>query len=296
LNEADKSIRPYLDGAGGKKEEQVVHARELNEYLAHLVEGTIRAMQGLRDSGDFCQLRDELAKNEKNHQGIPAYDSKQETWAADLATEEAIREMAIGDKLNAIVAKKKRTSLAAYFGLIDDFQEEHSGSFYASKAEAEIAPARADLRKVFEEISDLEELGDMYSKFETIKESRKRFAKIPEFDEANERWVVEAKDPEVKKSILAGKAYAAIFEDLAKLKDQLKSSQAKNNKITGPSKRAKAEEKTMTSHLRKLKSLAGKLEKLADKHGDSYYGIAASRSSQAYTDSEGQTLTDKRER
>ncbi len=52
----------------------------------------------------------------------------------------------------------------------------------------------------------------------------------------------------------------------------------------------------MTSHLRKLKSLAGKLEKLASKHAGSYYGRAASKSYQAYTNSQGQTLTDEREK
>ena len=296
LNEADKSIQPYLATASSKNEEQVVHARGLNEYLASLVEGSIEAMQGFRDSGDFCQLRDALAKNGKSHLGIPAYDYKQEIWAADLTTEKAVLEMAIGDKLGAIVARKERTSLASYFVLINDFQKEHPGSFYTSKAEAEIAPARAALREILEEISALDELGDMYSKFETIKESRRRFARVPEFDEANERWTAEAKDLDVKKSIAAGKAYAAVFADLAKLDDKLKSSRAKNNKITGPSKRAKAEEKTLTSHLRKLKILAGKLEKLADKHADSYYGRAASMSYQAYMDSEGQTLTDEREK
>ncbi|HIG87815.1 MAG TPA: hypothetical protein EYQ25_12290 [Planctomycetes bacterium] len=296
LNEADKSLRPYLAAAGSKKEEQVVHARELNDYLAILVEGSIEAMHGFRESGDFCQLRDELAKNDKSHSGIPAYDSQKETWAADLTTEKAIRAIAIGDKLSAIFAKKERTSPAKFFGLVNDFQKEHPDSFYASRAEAEIAPVRAAIRKVFEEVSALEKLGDLYSKFETIKESRSRFARIPEFDEANERWVAEAKDPGVRKSIAAGKAYLAVFADLAKLNDQLESSSAKNNKITRPSKRAKAEERTMASHLRKLKALAGKLEKLADKHAGGYYGRAARASFQAYTDSKGQTLTDQREK
>jgi hypothetical protein len=296
LNAADRSLRPYLDAASSKAEEQVVHARELNEYLAILVEGSIEAMQKLRDSGDFCQLRDELAKNEKSHPGIPAYDREQETWAADLTTEKAIREMAIGDKLGAIVAKKEKTSMARYFGLITDFQKEHPESFYASKAEAEIAPARAAIREVFEEVSAFEERGDMYSKFEIIKESRSRFAKIPEFDEANQKWAAEAKDPDVRKSIAAGKAYTAVFADLAKLNDQLESSRVKNNKISRPSRQANAEEKTMASHLRKLKSLAGKLEKLADKYAGSYYGRAATRSYQAYMTSQGQTLTDEREK
>jgi len=296
LNEADRSIRAYLDAASSKREEQLVHAQELNEYLSGLVDGSIRAMHALRDSGDLCQLRDELAKNKKNYEGVPAYDKAQEGWAAALGTEEAIVKMAIGDKLNAIIAKKERASVAEYFVLINEFQEEHPDSFYASKAADEIAPVEAELSELFEEVSDFEDLGDMYSKFEAIKQARSRFTKIPEFDKANARWTVEAKDPEVKRSIAAGEDYAEIFEDLAKLMEQLKSNQAKNDKITGPSKRAKAHEKTMAAHIRKLKSLADKLEKLADKHGDSYYGTAARWSYDAYVDSEGQTLTDERER
>ncbi len=53
---------------------------------------------------------------------------------------------------------------------------------------------------------------------------------------------------------------------------------------------------SLDSHLKKLKALAAKLEKLAAKNADSYYGRAASRSFQAYTESQGQTLTDERER
>ncbi len=296
LNQADKSIRPYLAAADRKDEEQVAHARRLNEYLTSLVDGSIKDMQGFHDSGDFCQLRDELAKNGKILLGIPAYDSKQEAWAAELTTEEAVREMVIGDKLIAIVAKKKRASVGAYFKLIDDFQNEHPGSFYVSKAEAEIAPTKADLRKTFKVISAFERLGDTHSKFQAIKESKSKFAKIPEFDEANKIWAAEAKDPAVKRSIAAGKAYAAVFADLAKLNDRLASSQAKDKRITGRNKRTKAEEKTTTSYRKKLKSLASKLEKLASKHAGSYYGNAASKSHEAYRKSQGQELTDKRQK
>ena len=78
------------------REQLLQHGFVFNEYLASLGEGSIEAMQEFRDSGDFCQLRDALAKNAKSHLGIPTYDYKQEIWAADLTTENAIREMAWG--------------------------------------------------------------------------------------------------------------------------------------------------------------------------------------------------------
>ncbi len=98
----------------------------------------------------------------------------------------------------------------------------------------------------------------------------------------------------MKKSMAAGAVYVEAFEDLAKLNAQLESNRAKNSKISFPSKRAKADERTLTSHLRKLKSLAEKLEKLARKYEGSYYGKAAGDSYRVYTESQGQTLTDKR--
>jgi hypothetical protein len=291
---ADKSIRPYLAAATTKNAEQVGHARKLNQHLTDLVEESIEAMQDFQNSGDFCQLRDALAENGKRLSGFPVYDSRQEIWAADLTTEKAMREMVIGDKLGDIVAKKKRTSEATFFVRINDFQIEHPDSFYVAMAEEEIAPTKAALRDVFKEIKGLGDLGDMYSKFRTIKESKSRFAKIPDFDEASKKWAVEAKNPDVKKSMAAGAVYVEVFEDLAKLNAQLESNRAKNSKIAFPSKRAKADERTLTSHLRKLKSLAEKLEKLASKYEGSYYGKAAGDSYRVYTQSQGQTLTDKR--
>ena len=296
LNQAGESIGPYLAAADGKPAEQVAHARKLEEHLTGLVEASIEAMEDFRNKGHYCQLRDALAENDKSHSGIAAYDRMQVLWAADLATEEAIREMVIGDELGAIVARKERTSEAAFFGLINAFMAEHPDSAYAFMAEDLIEPTNAALQDLFHGIEDLEDLGDMYSKYEVIEEASSRFAKIPRFDEAAERWAAEAKDPAVKESISAGKAYADVFEDLAKLKEKLASSQAKDRQITSPSKRAKAEERTMSSHLKKLESLADKLEKLRDKHAGTYYGRAARRSFQDYTDSKGQTLTDAREK
>ena len=63
------------------------------------------------------------------------------------------------------------------------------------RARPTIAPTRAALRETFEEIAKFDELGDMHSKFEAIKESKARFAKIPEYDEASRRWAAEAKAP-----------------------------------------------------------------------------------------------------
>ena len=53
---------------------------------------------------------------------------------------------------------------------------------------------------------------------------------------------------------------------------------------------------TTPAWVKKLEALAGKLEKLAAKYGDSYYGRAASESYQAYLDSDRKSLTDERER
>ncbi|MCP3916125.1 MAG: hypothetical protein GY711_11265 [bacterium] len=296
LNEAEKVLRRYLDEAGSKDEEQVARARTLDEHLTGLVDGALDEMQDFRDRGDFCGLRDALARTRNSHEGIPAYDQEQEIWTADLATERAVRAIAIGDELIAIVAKKERASTSAYYGLITRFIEKHPDSFYAEKAEAQIAPIQKELRELFDEIEDLENLGDMYSMFELIKEAKRTFAKIPSFDEAHERWSAEAKDPAVRESVAAGEAYADIFADLAELNEQLAKAQAKNDKISSPSKKAKAQERTTASHLKKLEALANKLDKLAGKYGDSYYGRAASASYQAFVDSEGKTLADERER
>ena len=296
LNNADKAIRSYLDATGNTDGEQMVHAMKLNEHIASVIDGSVAAMQDCLDSGDYCQLRDQLTKNGSNYVGITAYDSKQADWNAALTTDKAIREMAIGDELHAIMTKKKRSSAGAYFALIADFQRLHPDSFYASKAEDEIAPTRAELREALTKISHFHDLGDMHSKFELIKESKSKFSKIPEFEEANKLWTAEAKSPDVKQSIAAGSAYAKIFADLEKQNERFAAAQKKNKRITGRNKRTKAEDKATASHLKKLKSLAGKLDKMANKYADSYYGTAARASHTGYVDSNGQKLTDKRQR
>ena len=132
--------------------------------------------------------------------------------------------------------------------------------------------------------------------YERIKQAKDTFAKIPRFDESYATWMAESKDGDVRDAISAGKAYEAIFEDLEELNEKLAKAQAKDAKITSPSKRAVAQERTLSGHLRKLEGLADKLDKLARKHGDTYYGRAARSSYFAFVDSEKKTLTDKRER
>jgi len=294
LSDACRSLRPYLEASSSKDAAQIAQARKLDEYVSAEVESALNAMQDFQDAGDFCQLRDALAQHRKGLSGLPAFDERCEVWAADLASEEGKLELAIGDRLRAIVARKERTSEAAYYGLISDFQSKHPDSFYALAAEEEVEPIRAALREVFAEIKTLGDRGDVYAKFMAIKEARSRFARIPEFDEADDVWKAEAKDPEVKASIAAGAAYEDIFEDVAKLQEQLESDRAKDGKISSPTKRAKAEAKTQASYLRKLKSLAGKLEKLGKKYGDTYFGRAASTSYRVYVGNNGEKLTDER--
>ncbi len=290
---ANKSIRAYLD-AGNKDSEQLIHAMKLNEHLASLVEDFVGDLQQWRQEGDYCELRDALAKNGKSYVGIPAFDNKREAWSADLATAKAIAEMVVGDELKSIVSKKKRSNQGAYFALLVAFQEKHPDSFYDTRAELEVAPIRAALRQTLQEISAFGDSGDMHSKLEAIKAANGKFAKIPEFDEASKRWATAAKDPAVKKSIAAGSAYAAVFADLAKLDERLAKTQAENKRITSKNKRTKAEQKATANYEKKLKSLASKLEKLALKNSGTYYGEAAAKSYNAYVNSMGKKLADGR--
>ena len=293
LNQADKAMRQYLAAASSKRRDQLANARKIDEHLKHLVQGSIDEMQGFGDSGDYCQLRDALAKNSKTLPGIPAYDRRHKDWAAQLLTKRAMQEMAIGDKLQAIIGRKSRSNADTYYGLIAAFQKEHPDSFYTRKAEAEIAPIRAALGKVLDSLRTYGQRGDLYAKSQAFQEASALYAKIPEFKEAKQRWTAEAKDRGVQKAIAAGKAYSAIFEEVAKLNARLAKSQAKTKKITGKKRRAKAEEKALASHRRKLKVLASKLEKLAARNADSYYGKAAAKSLELYTKSDGQRLTNQ---
>ena len=296
VSAADELLRTYLEGAERKSEEQLALARELEAHLTGRVADALATLQDLRDGGDLCKLRDELARTAGSLGGIAAYDERHAAWTAELATEEAVRELAIGDELAALVAKKSRSSAAKYFVAITEFQERYPDSYYALVAETEVEPIQSALDELFVEVANLEDLGDAYSKYERIKLAKREFGKIPTFDVAYERWSAEAKEPAVRASIAAGKDYAKIFEDVAEAGEDLERARAKNAKLTGKGKREKAEEKAVASHARKLEALAGRLEKLAAKLGDTYYGRAALWSHEAYVAGDGNTLTDERER
>ena len=72
--------------------------------------------------------------------------------------------------------------------------------------------------------------------------------------------------------------------------------QAKNRKITGRNKREKAEKKAKARFEKIRKAIAAKLEKLAAKHGDSFYGRAAHRSHETYVNSYGRELSNERDK
>jgi len=296
LNAARELLQPYLADTSGRDEQQVAHARTMNAHLTASVEWTLDALDGLWAKGDYCGLRDELARTKATLQGIPGYDEWQAKWADELATEEAVRELAVGDELAAIVARKERASMAAYHALLTAFQAAHPDSFYTGEADRELAPIRKALQGLLRRVGDLDDLGDMYTKYQVIDEARRTFAKIPEFDEAYARWKSWAKHADVKASIAAGEDYAEVFEDLEELNEKLAKAKAKDGKVTSPSKRTKAQERTAASHQKRLDSLADELEKLAERYEGSYYGRAARDSLKAYLASGRKALTDERER
>ncbi len=87
-----------------------------------------------------------------------------------------------------------------------------------------------------------------------------------------------------------GKSYAAVFQTLDEVDAKFKKRRASNNKIKSPRSRAKAVEKTALYYMTRLKPLAVKLEKLADRYGDSYYGKGARTALDAYIKSGRKTL------
>lgn len=293
---ADKSLQAYLDSAGNRDGDQLVLAMALNEYLTGAVDEFVGRMREYFESGDYCELRDGLAKEGKNFEGVLAFDKQQGAWVAALASEKAVAEMAIGDQFKVLVAKKKRAKQGDFFKLIVDFQDKYPDSFYATKAEAEIAPIRVALRDTMQKISARDRLGDLHGKYELIKESKTDFGKIPEFGEASKQWADEAKSAEVKAVLAIGSAYAKVFSDLAKLDERLAKEKAKAKKIRNRGKREKAEKKAMDNYLKKLEGLADRLATMESKHAGTYYGRAANRSLQSYIDSNGKKLTDEREK
>jgi hypothetical protein len=174
------------------------------------------------------------------------------------------------------------------------FQQTYPDSFYAAKAEEEIAPTQAALQEAMKKIAAFDDTGDLFAKHQLIKESEKTFAKIPEFDQANEAWAAEAKLPAVKQTISAGAAYTAIFEDAAKLGEQLEEALKKNKRIKKQDKRDKADAKAMSKFKKGLSAFGKKLERIAKRYGGTYYGDAAGRSYKAFVDSGEQVLQDLR--
>ena len=289
LAQADKAVQPYLGGQTGKDAEQVGYAEKLNDYLTSMVTEAVEEMQAISDSGDVCQLKQALAKN-KRFAGIAAYDTEQAECAAELGSETGIKELAVGKKFYAIVAKKESVKAASYFRLLANLRVENPDSFYVSKADEEIAAVNALVAKSIGEIRALGEIGDVYAKFTMIKEVKTKLAKIPAFDRANEEWNREYKEAETKRNYAAGKAYAAIFESLEDTNTKFKRIRASNNKIKSTRSRAKAVEKTSLYYMTKLKPLASKLEKFVDRYGDSYYGKGARTALDNYVKSERKTL------
>lgn len=290
-NEAEKVLRPYLADA-----KQPEPAKVLDEYLRDAVQGTVDEMHDYADWGDYCALRDAMAEHHEVLSGIAVYDEKHAAWSAKLATEEAQAEMVIGDKLITALAKKEKSGAGKAYALLERIVAEHPDSFYADEADDEIARIEMELDKFLDGMEDIDDMGDFFTLYARKDEGEDSFAGVPRFDEANAEWSARSKDDEVKASLSAGKAYAGIFEDVAELNEKLKKASQKDAKISNATKRAKAEERTMASHLKKLESLAGKLEKMAEKHKGTYYGRAARDSFEAYVASERKLLTDKRER
>ena len=177
---------------------------------------------------------------------------------------------------------------------IATFQQTYPDSFYAAKAEAEVTPTRTALREAMQKIAALGDAGDLYAKHQLIEESEKLYAKMPEFDAANEQWAAEAKDPAVKQALTAGAAYSDIFEDAEALGVKLEESLKKNKRISKKDKRDKADAKAMSKFQKGLVSLGKKLERIAKRYSGTYYGDAASRSYRSFVDSGEQVLQDLR--
>ena len=188
------------------------------------------------------------------------------------------------------MARKEKVKTSSYFGLIQKFKEENPDSFYVGKAAEEMQAVVALVEKSIAEIRALGEKGDVHAKFTLIEEAKARFARIPAFDEANAGWRREFKQPETKQEYSVGKAYAKIFADLDILKSRFRKLDAKNSEIRSARSRAKAVEKSKQYYMSKLKPIAGKLEKLADSHADSYYGKGAKAALDGYVKSGRQTL------
>lgn len=291
---ADKALRAFVDGSGNASGDQMILALKLTEHLSGLVDGFVSDMEHCAEQGDYCRLRDELAKVGGQCVGIAQYDRRQAAWTEALASEKAAKELLAGDELRTVLAQKERSRPGAYFATLQAFVNKHGGTFYASLASQEMEPIQKALDELMAKVESHERSGDLYSKFELIKQSKAEFAKVPAFEEASRKWAEQSKSAEAKQARAAGSAYAAVFADLAKLDDRRVKALAKAKKISGRNKREKAELKARDNYLKGMKSLAGKLERLAKKYAGSYYGDIAQKSVESYQKSNGQMLADWR--
>jgi hypothetical protein len=287
---ADSALGSYLADKSGKGEEQLSYADKLDEYLTSLTADTIDQMQVTKDSGDLYSLKAALAKNDKMFLGIPAYDDQRKEWAADLNSETASAELAVGAQFHALVARKDKLKPASYFVAMHRFQEENPDSFYVDRADEEAMSIETLAKKSVKELNALGEKGDIYAKFTQIAEAKATLSRIPSFDEANAKWIQEYKQANTRKEYSVGKAYAKIFADIDALKKKFKKLEAKNNKMKSVRSRAKAVAKTKRQFVGKLKPMVNKLEKLADANGDSYYGQNAKIALDGYLTSDRTTI------
>ena len=294
LAEADRLLAGFTEGGADRGAQETEVAGQLRAFLEERVTRTLEDLQALQDAEDYCALRDDLAEARETHEGVSAFDAAAEFWSNLLRSESVAAELAAGDALGAILDRKERLNLASYHGRLAGFIEQNEDTLSAKRARAELASVEASAQDFVDEMAELAAVGDHYTRYERIKEAKRGLAGIPAFDEANRLWVDQAKHPAVRDSIADGKAYAAIFEDVAEADEQLEKDLARSERTKSPSKRKKAEEKARASHEKKLAGLEARLEKISDRSPGTYYGEAALRSRQSYAESKGKALVDRR--
>ena len=269
-------------------------ALALQEYLQRRVARTLEDLQALQDAEDYCALREALNGARDTLQGVPAFDAPAEFWTTLLASDSVAAELAAGDALQAILERSERLDPASLHGRLAGFVEQNPGTLAARRAQDELEEIEAAAQAFVEEIAELGVLGDHYTRYERIHEQRRAFAGISLFDTAYGLWMDQESHPAVRDSIADGKAYAEVFEEVAEAEEQLEKDLERSARSKSASKRQKAEEKARASHHRKLAALEARLERISDRSPGTYYGEAALRSRQAYAQSGGKTLVDKR--
>ncbi len=294
LGEAHRLLAGLLDEGSSADAEDRSVARALQEHLDGQVAAKLEQLQALQDGADYCGLRDRLAEAKGAFGGVPAFDSAAEFWESLLSSESIAGELEVGDALAAVLRRKDRSTAAAYHGLLMAFADQHPSSIYADRARAEAAPIEGAVQELLDEVADLAALGDHYTRYELIKDSKREYAGIPVFDEQYGLWMDQAKHPEVRDAIADGEAYGEVFKDLADLDERLEKDLERAGRSTSQSKRQRAEEKARSSYQGKLESLVDRLQKISDGSPQTFYGEAALRSIQAFVLSGRKTLTDDR--